>query len=319
MISYAHCRAEAPFLFEARGFFRGRFASFPETYMSHEIRTIYKHEFPETLRNAKPCPPELYIRGELPDQSVFRFLCVVGSRKASSYGAQACRQIIQGLKGYPIAIVSGLAIGIDSLAHKAALEAGLPCVGFPGSGLGWDVLYPQSSRKLAEDILSSGGALLSMNDERATPEWWMFPQRNQLMAGISHATLVVEAGRRSGSLLTAEYATSNSRDVLAVPGSIYAAHSYGPHVLMKGCANPVTSSEDILKLFNFDIKERHARAAVHLPASAKRVLAFISLGETTNDLIADALHTPIREISAQISLLEIAGLVSVSGETVRIC
>ncbi len=184
--------------------------------------------------------------GAMPPET-HKFLCVVGSRAHSTYGEDACRRLIAGLAGYPVVIVSGLAIGIDSIAHEAALESGLKTVAFPGSGLAPNVLYPPSKRPLARKIVEAGGALVSpfKSDQGATD--WTFPTRNALMAGISHATLVIEARTESGTWSTIEAALKHGRDVLIVPGSIFSELSAKPLELMKDGARPVTSSADILE------------------------------------------------------------------------
>jgi DNA processing protein len=135
---------------------------------------------------------ELYVRGALPDANV-TFLTVVGSRKFSTYSKEACQKLIQGLASYPIVIVSGLALGIDTIAHQTALASGLTTLAFPGSGLDEKVLYPRSNIRLAREIIEKGGALVSefAPDFHATP--YSFPQRNRLMAGLARATLIIEA------------------------------------------------------------------------------------------------------------------------------
>ena len=147
-------------------------------------------EFPALLREIPDPPEQLFIRGTYPSED-YIFLCVVGSRKYTPYGKSACQSLLSGLRGYPIAIVSGLALGIDAIAHEAALTAGLPTVAVPGSGLQDSVLYPRTNFGLAQRILKAGGALLSEfpPEHEARPE--NFPQRNRIMAGLSHATLVI--------------------------------------------------------------------------------------------------------------------------------
>src|SRR3990167_1697881 len=128
--------------------------------MKDELKLLSPKQFPPLLRQIPDAPKKLYVRGELPSTER-AWLCVVGSRAITNYGRQVCRHLIEGLRGYPIVIVSGLAYGVDAEAHKAALEAGLPAVAVPGSGLGWDVLYPRANVSLAKEILKACGALLS--------------------------------------------------------------------------------------------------------------------------------------------------------------
>ena len=228
------------------------------------IRQITETDYPETLRNAKGVPKSLYIRGSLPPTH-YKYLCVVGSRHPSAYGEEVVAKLIAGLAGYPICIVSGLAIGIDGMAHKAALEAGLPTIAFPGSGLNRNIVYPPSNRSLAWRILEiglakqMGNALIS----KFQPDWemndkntWSFPVRNEIMAGFSHATLVIEAREDSGTWSTTDSALKFGRDVMIVPGSIFSELSATPLKLMKDGAHPVASSKDILIMLGLILPEK---------------------------------------------------------------
>ena len=212
----------------------------------NDIEQLPKNKFPKQLLEIPQPPEKLYIKGTLPSPDSI-FLTVVGSRKYTSYGKEACEKIISGLRGYNIVIVSGLAIGIDSLAHRAALEAKLKTVAFPGSGLHPSVLYPASNAMLARKIIQSGGALLSEFDEMFQVTPCAFPQRNRLMAGMSRGVLIIEAGERSGTLITARLALEYNRDVFTVPGSIFSQNSLGSNRLLTEGAIPVTSGQDILE------------------------------------------------------------------------
>lgn len=210
------------------------------------IHKIQKQNYPFLLRQITQLSDEMDVIGTIPPDS-YKFLCIIGSRTHSSYGKESCRRIILGLRGYPIVIVSGMAIGIDSIAHETAIDAGLKTIAFPGSGLHQSVIYPYSRKPLAQKIVDSGGALISKFPlfQKATD--WTFPVRNRLMAGISHATLITEARRGSGTLITATYSEEFNRDVLAVPGPIDSELSYGSHMLIRRGATPITSSEDVLE------------------------------------------------------------------------
>src|SRR3984885_1716838 len=164
--------------------------------MSDSIRELSPEEFPELLKEINDPPKKLRLRGELPNLEN-KMLCIVGSRKYSAYGREMCESIIKGLSDYPITIVSGLALGIDSIAHRAALRAGLQTIAVPGSGLSSKALHPQAHVELANEIVENGGGLLSeyADDFKATQ--WSFPQRNRIMAGMCHATIVIEAEKKS--------------------------------------------------------------------------------------------------------------------------
>ncbi|MCX6716682.1 MAG: DNA-protecting protein DprA [Candidatus Taylorbacteria bacterium] len=217
------------------------------------MRKIQPAEFPGLLMNIpkEEMPESLWMRGVRPPMD-YKYVCIVGSRAPSPYGKEVCRMLLEGLRGLPIVIVSGLAIGIDSLAHKCALEFGLKTIAFPGSGLNHNILYPKHSLRLAEDILDAGGALFSEFSPERRAEPYMFPQRNRLMAGTSHLSIVIEAKEKSGSLITTKFATNYFRDVGAVPGSVFSHLSAGPHLLLSVCANPIRNSGDIIALLGLD-------------------------------------------------------------------
>ncbi len=222
--------------------------------MDYSIDKIPQSDWPKLLHEIPDAPKEMFGVGNLPTPDN-KILSIVGSRKYSPYGKQVCEYLIQGLRGYPITIVSGLALGIDSIAHRAALKAGLQTIAVPGSGLSPKSLYPKSHFGLAREIIENGGGLLSEFEPGFEATKWSFPQRNRIMAGMSHAVLVIEAAEKSGTLITSRLATEYNRDVLTVPGSIFEEQSAGPHILIKLGAIPVTKPEDILEALGLEISE----------------------------------------------------------------
>ncbi len=219
--------------------------------MGENIKKILPDEFPSALKEIPQPPTELYLLGTLPDPTQFYYLAVVGSRKYTTYGREATERIIAGLAGYPICIVSGLAMGIDGIAHRAALDAGLPTVAVPGSGLDPSVIYPRVHANLVREILESGGALLSEYEPMLRAAPWTFPQRNRIMAGLSQGVLIIEAEEKSGTLITARLALDYNRNVFTVPGSIFSATSKGTNKLIKLGATPITSATDLLEELGF--------------------------------------------------------------------
>ncbi len=217
------------------------------------IVTLKKEDYPFLLKQLARLPETMEMIGAMPPET-HKYLCVVGSRAYSSYGKDVCEKLIAGLAGYPIVIVSGLAIGIDSIAHEAALKAGLKTIAFPGSGLGLYTIYPQTHIGLARRIVEAGGTLLSPFPRNMTGVYWAFPTRNKLMAGISSATLVIEAEEKSGSLITANDTSKISRDLLVVPGSIFSPTSQGSNELLRNGGIAVTSSEEILEVLGLGDK-----------------------------------------------------------------
>jgi DNA processing protein len=219
---------------------------------------------------------------------------------------EACIALIKGLQGYPVTIVSGLAVGIDSVAHQAALDAGIPTLAFPGSGLDWNVLYPSVHRDLALSILHQGGALISEyeNDSHAAP--WTFPRRNRLLAGISAMTIVIEAQEKSGTLITARLATEYNRIVGAVPGPITSSTSVGANRLLRLGAVPITNSIDILSELNV-IDVNYTNGEIVLNMWEEKVMALLIQPRTREEII-EILSLDRSTAAIVFSTLEIKGM-----------
>ncbi|TSC62955.1 MAG: DNA processing protein [Parcubacteria group bacterium Gr01-1014_48] len=282
--------------------------------MHQPIHLVSKENFPPLLQEITDPPEQLYMRGVFPDPRSHTFLTVVGSRKFTPYGKQACEKLLSGLRGYPIIIVSGLALGMDAIAHRAALESELLTIAVPGSGLDPSVLYPSTNRGLAETILQKGGALLSEfpNVFHATP--YAFPQRNRIMAGLSHAVLVIEAEERSGTLITSRLATEYNRDVFTVPGSIFSSTSRGPHMLLRLGATPITTSAELLLALGFSVQEKTSDE-IYSPEE-NSILQILSFPKTRDDLICE-LALPVQQVNSILTVMELKGLVTEQGGMLR--
>lgn len=304
------------------------------SYTEYKVEKMTKNELaqklPQLLEIPQP-PAEMYIVGKLPEDHIY--VSVVGSRRYTDYGQQCCRDLILGLQGKPVAIVSGLAYGIDQIAHRAALDAKLPTIAIPGSGLDLSALYPRGHTQLAEEIIYNGGCLMSELQplEKAAP--WTFPLRNRLMAGIARAVLVIEAEEKSGTLITARLATEYNRDVLAVPGSIFSATSAGTNFLLRQGATPITCANDLLQAlglleenkmlpFSASGKENKNKNSKQETCQTNTlttrndispeeldILNLLVVSPISRDEIASKLNRKIYEISATISILEIKGLI----------
>ncbi len=302
----------------------------------NEISLIYKDDalFPPLLREINDPPKKLYACGNTQklfeisqENSGGKILCVVGSRRYSNYGKEAVEKLIAGLKGYNICIVSGLALGIDSIAHRAALDAGLYTVAFPGSGLNPSVLYPATHARLAEKIVESGGALLSEFEPDQVATRWTFPSRNRLMAGVSHATLVVEAGLKSGTLITSARATDYNRNVGAIPGPIFSPLSVGPHMLIRLGATPVTCVDDLLEFLGFARREGQSSLTFgadpdnpkfqSLAETDKKVVSFLQRGAVSKDMLVRELGVDPKTLNMILSSLELEGFIKEEGGVVR--
>ena len=276
--------------------------------MNLDIRQLSSDEFPQLLTEIPDAPKKLYVRGTLPPADI-KLLAVVGSRKYTPYGKQAVETLLKGLAGYPIAIISGLALGIDSLAHEAALASNLPTIAVPGSGLNDDVLYPSMHRKLAQKILVAGGALLSEfePDFRATP--YSFPQRNRIMAGMSHAVLMIEAAEKSGTLITARLTSDYNRELLVVPGSIFSSNSFGPHLFLSLGATPITRSADILRVFGMEPAAKSALLRTDISEEERQVMEALQTPLSRDELIV-ALALKTQDANILLSTMELKGLIT---------
>jgi DNA processing protein len=278
--------------------------------MTDDLKLLRAEHFPPLLNEIADPPTQLYVRGPLPSPDK-KWLAVVGSRACTQYGRQCVKHLIAGLRGQPVIIVSGLAYGIDAEAHKAALDAGLTTVAVPGSGLDWNALYPKANVGLAREILAHGGALLSEFEPRAQARDFMFAQRNRIMVGLSHATLVIEAKERSGSLITARLATEYNRDLLVVPGSIFSQESKGTHQFLRLGATAVTSSAEIMQALGIVKKEGQqslAELRTDLSDEEMRVMEIIATPCSRDDLLSE-LELPITDANILLSTMEIKGLI----------
>ncbi len=287
-----------------------------------EIHRLNTNEIPPQLLEIPQPPKELWVAGTLPSKDAI-YLVVVGSRKHTNYGKDICEKLIKGLRGYPIVILSGLALGIDSVAHRSALDAGLITMAVPGSGLSEKVLYPASNIGLARKIIESGGCLLSEFPPEFKATVWSFPQRNRIMAGLAKAVLTIEAEEKSGTLITARLATEYNRDVLAVPGSVFSESSQGTNKLLRLGATPITCPEDLIEALGFDIPtevERSMKKEMLGDLSEEEKTIYELLREPTGrDELLRKSGLSITKASAILSIMEIKGIIKESmGEIKRI-
>ncbi len=272
------------------------------------LRSIDPTELSESFSEIPEPPKKLFLCGEIPPVKNIP-IAFVGSRKYSAYGKKACESLIAGLAGYPITIISGLALGIDAIAHQKALEVGLTTVAFPGSGLSKKVLYPASHLSLAESIITSGGALVSEYEEnfKATP--WSFPQRNRLMAAYARMVVIIEATKKSGTLITARLGTEYNKIVGAVPGEIFKDESAGANWLIQLGATPILSVSDILKEIGFsEIHKNKDQPLPLLSETEQKIIDALTVPKTKQEIIEELSLDPI-EASILFSTLEIKELI----------
>jgi len=285
----------------------------------NEIKKLNKENWHENLLEMSDPPKQLNYRGEKPNWNSV-FLTVVGSRKYSQYGREVCQKLISGLKGYDITIISGLALGIDAIAHNLALDNNLKTIAVPGSGLEDKVLYPKSNSLLAQRILNSGGTLLSEYEPNQEAAPWTFPQRNRIMAGLSKATLIIEATEKSGTLITARLALDYNREVCAVPADIFSIFGKGSNKLLTQGATPITCSEDILQILGFDLQDTAPQMEMRFNECSKQeklIIENIKEPKSRDELIRE-LEMPASQVSILLSSMEIKGLISESLGKIRI-
>ena len=275
--------------------------------MEYIIRKIDESnkEFPNCLRTIPSRPKELYLIGNL-DLSA-PCVAIVGPRVPSTYGKQVCAEVVRGLAQSGVCIVSGMAPGIDTLAHKTALDCHGQTIAVIGSGLDKKSIYPQQNLDLAQKIVDTGGCLVSEYPVGTKGANWTFPQRNRIVAGLSLAIVVIEAKEKSGSIITGQWGFKQHKLVFAVPGSIYSATSRGCHWLLANGAKPCASAQDILNAIGIAPANKKIIGA-QSPEEQKIIDA---LKENALDIDQIILAT---ELSAQIvisliPLMELNGLI----------
>lgn len=225
--------------------------------------TYTDDKYPQMLKQITNPPAVLYYKGKLFDCNLDKTLAVVGSRRASTNGREDLRKIISGLSNTDICIISGLAAGIDTVAHTSAIENNLKTIGVIASG--FDYTYPASNKTLYQNIENGYGAVISEYYPTFGPVKFRFPQRNRIVSGLSYGTLVVEASLKSGALITANLTLEQGRELMCVPGLISNPNTQGIYKLLKNGATLVTESDDILNALNWEIKDSTPSGQLVLP------------------------------------------------------
>ncbi|MBX3047843.1 MAG: DNA-processing protein DprA [Anaerolineales bacterium] len=284
-------------------------ANLPAELEQHGLQALTWDEpgYPRKLRELEQAPPVLYVRGTLQPEDEWA-VAIVGTRQVTAYGRQVAADLAAFLARNGLTVVSGLARGVDAVAHQAALEAGGRTLAVMAHGL--ERVYPPEHRKLAQEICGRG-ALLSDYAVGTPPDSANFPPRNRIISGLSLAVVVVEAGQRSGALITAGFAAEQGREVFAVPGNIHAPQSAGTNFLIQRGAHPLLRFEELLEVLNLEMMTAHQTAAAALPADPTEARLYTLLGKEPrhlNELGAQA-GLPIEQVSATLALMELKGLV----------
>ena len=270
------------------------------------IVTIQDKEYPDKLKNIYSCPPLLYYRGNIASLKS-KSLAIVGSRKATIHGQQIAEKIAFDLAKAGFAIVSGMARGIDSWAHRGAIKAQGETIAVLGCGI--DIVYPPENKKLYNKIRLSG-VVVSEFPPEMPPEAKNFPRRNRIISGLSDGVIVVEAAQKSGSLITAELALQQGRDVFAVPGSILSPYSKGTNSLIQQGAKLVQNANDILEEYGLSITSKvEPKEKMELCPVQRSIVQFFSTEPITLEEIIRKTGLKPELVISQLTVLEIKGII----------
>lgn len=271
--------------------------------------TFKDKNYPKLLKEIPDCPAILYIKGNLLALTN-NPIGVVGSRKYSSYGQRHAYSFSKELASSGFSIISGLALGIDAFAHRAALDVGGLTVGVLGCGL--DRIYPISNYNLAKDILDHNGAIISEFPLGTPPLKQNFPARNRIIAGLSLGTIVIEAAEKSGALITAYEALDYNREIFALPGNIDSINSVGTNKLIQSGAKLVLSPLDVISELNIEVKQNIRKAKEDFAKTEEeiKILSALESGEKSIDEIIEITKLNVNIVNSALTLLEIKGQIS---------
>lgn len=272
-----------------------------------EVLTWNDESYPRHLKEIDQPPPVLFIRGSLIVDDEWA-VAIVGTRRVTAYGRQVAEDVATTLAQNGVTIVSGLARGVDSIAHQAAIRAGGRTLAVLGNGV--DIIYPPENRQLATQIMEHG-AMVSDYPLGTQPDGINFPPRNRIISGLSIAVVIIEAGMTSGALITATFAAEQGRDVFAVPGNINAPQSQGTNRLIRDGAQPLLHPQDILEALNLTMVTEHQAARVVLPSDPVEARLFQLLSHEPRhvDEIRSQADMPIETVSATLAMMELKGMV----------
>ncbi|MEK7556985.1 MAG: DNA-processing protein DprA [Patescibacteria group bacterium] len=269
--------------------------------------TFTDSAYPPLLKQIYAPPQKLYVRGNPEILRQANLLAVVGSRRANLYGKQACEMLLPPLVRAGITLVSGLAHGIDSLAHLACVNEKRPTIAVLGSGADDASIYPHSNRKLAREILEYGGAIISEYPPGTSARPGRFPIRNRIIVGLCRAVLVVQAAKKSGSLVTARLTLESNRDLYVVPGPITSQVSSGVNQLMKEGAAPVTEPRDLLEIFGLaPAVSLDIQPSLILTKEQQKILKHVTEEPLHIDKIVQYAKLPPEQVSITLLELEMA-------------
>jgi DNA processing protein len=272
-----------------------------------QVLTLDDADYPRHLQEAYNAPPLLYVRGRIESRDEWA-VAVVGTRRASVYGKEAARMVGSGLAQAGVTVVSGLAQGIDTVAHRACLEAGGRTLAVLGCGV--DVVYPAQNARLAAEIVERG-ALVSEYALGTRPDARNFPPRNRIISGLTLGTVVVEGDLGSGALITAGFAAEQGREVFAVPGNVFARNSRGTNHLIQQGAKMVCQVSDVLEELNLTMVSEQAQARAVIPENETEALLLkhLSAEPAHVDELSRSVELPISQVTSTLALMELKGMI----------
>ena len=272
-----------------------------------QVITWNDQKYPMRLKQIDQPPPVLYIKGDLLPQDEWA-AAIVGTRRVTAYGRQVAGELGSFLAQHGVTVVSGLARGVDSIAHGAAVTAGGRTIAVLGSGV--DQIYPPENRGLAEKIMHQG-AVISDYPPGTPPDSANFPPRNRIISGLSPVTVVIEAGAESGALITATFAAEQGREVFALPGNIYAPQSIGTNRLIQQGARPLLNFEEILEVLNITRAPQQQALRLAIPSNEIEADLLAALGAEPVHIDELGLQSglPISQVSATLTMMELKGMV----------
>jgi DNA processing protein len=277
-----------------------------------KVVSIEDSKYPKLLKKIKDAPKQLYYKGKWNDEVFENCLAVVGSRQMTNYGKRVVEQIVTEAAAAGVTIVSGFMYGVDAAAHKAALRVGGRTIAVMPCGI--ERIHPEYQQDLYVEILNNNGLVVSEYKGDMQPSNWTYPKRNRIVAGLSKAALIIEAGEKSGSLITANFAKKFGRKIFAVPGPITSENSKGTLQLIKEGAEMTTSSENILKYYQIKYDRINNRHPMSINEGMEQeILNQLKREALDVDTIARNCGVPVAKLGTVLSLMQLKGLVQQEG------
>ncbi len=269
-----------------------------------------EHKFLKMLEAIANKPKRLYFKGKLPDNRRST-VAIVGTRRPTNYGKEVTYQIAYDLAARGVIIISGLALGVDAIAHQATLDAGGVTIAILGNGI--DTIYPAANQNLAKNILAKGGAIISEYEPGVEARDFQFLNRNRIVSGLSDAIIITEAATRSGTMSTAARALEQGKEVFIVPGNITSPLSAGCNRLIKQGANPITCADDVLEIIAPELLTRQSIAPLGQTPLESKIIKLIQTGVRNGEELQIRSNVDISEFSQTITLMEISGTIRALG------